>query len=201
MAITKATASSIAPAAKGDLVAGSATNDAAVLGVGANDTVLTADSSTATGLKWAAPSAAFSGVACTALNDISLSNNTSTVLTWNTESIDTDSYHSTVTNTSRLTIPSGKDGKFLLHASALFATNANGFREFDILKNGSLAFRVFYDGSANANTYMEITRIIDTVATDYYEVRVRQNSGGALSINGTSSVDGSNQFSLVYLGA
>jgi hypothetical protein len=55
MAITKATASSIAPAAKGDLVVGSATNDAAVLGVGANDTVLTADSSTATGLKWAAP--------------------------------------------------------------------------------------------------------------------------------------------------
>ena len=56
MAITKATASSIAPAAKGDLVAGSATNDAAVLTVGANDTVLTADSSTATGLKWAAAS-------------------------------------------------------------------------------------------------------------------------------------------------
>jgi hypothetical protein len=57
MAITKATASSIAPAAKGDLVAGSATNDAAVLTVGANDTVLTADSSTATGLKWATPAA------------------------------------------------------------------------------------------------------------------------------------------------
>lgn len=56
MAITKATASSIAPAIKGDLVAGSATNDAAVLGVGANNTVLTADSAEATGLKWAAPS-------------------------------------------------------------------------------------------------------------------------------------------------
>ena len=52
MPITKATASSIAPAAKGDLVVGSATNDAAVLGVGSNDQVLTADSSTATGLKW-----------------------------------------------------------------------------------------------------------------------------------------------------
>jgi hypothetical protein len=57
MPITKATASSIAPAAKGDLVAGSATNDAAVLTVGANDTVLTADSTQATGLKWAAASA------------------------------------------------------------------------------------------------------------------------------------------------
>lgn len=57
MPITKATASSIAPAAKGDLVVGSATNDAAVLGVGSNDQVLTADSSTATGLKWATASA------------------------------------------------------------------------------------------------------------------------------------------------
>lgn len=55
MAITKATASSIAPAAKGDLVVGSATNDAAILGVGTNDQVLTADSTAATGLKWATP--------------------------------------------------------------------------------------------------------------------------------------------------
>jgi len=52
MPITKATASSVAPAAKGDLVVGSATNDAAVLGVGSNNQVLTADSSTSTGLKW-----------------------------------------------------------------------------------------------------------------------------------------------------
>ena len=56
MPITKATASSVAPAAKGDLVAGSATNDAAVLTVGANNTVLTADSAEATGLKWATAS-------------------------------------------------------------------------------------------------------------------------------------------------
>lgn len=54
MAITKATASSIAPAAKGDLVVGSATNDASVLAVGSANQVLTVDSSTATGLKWAA---------------------------------------------------------------------------------------------------------------------------------------------------
>jgi hypothetical protein len=55
MPITKATASSIAPAAKGDLVVGSATNDASVLAVGSANQVLTVDSSTSTGLKWAAP--------------------------------------------------------------------------------------------------------------------------------------------------
>lgn len=44
----------INPSAKGDLYAGSAANTYTKLSVGANNTVLTADSSTATGLKWAA---------------------------------------------------------------------------------------------------------------------------------------------------
>ena len=41
--------------AKGDLVAGTGADTFSRLAVGANNTVLTADSSTATGLKWAAP--------------------------------------------------------------------------------------------------------------------------------------------------
>ena len=41
--------------AKGDLIGGTGADTFARLAVGANDTVLTADSSTATGLKWAAP--------------------------------------------------------------------------------------------------------------------------------------------------
>jgi len=56
MAITKASGNAVSPAAKGDLVAGSATNDAAVLTVGANGTVLTAASGETTGLQWATPS-------------------------------------------------------------------------------------------------------------------------------------------------
>ena len=43
--------------AKGDLVAGTGADTFAKLTVGANDTVLTADSTTATGLKWAAAAA------------------------------------------------------------------------------------------------------------------------------------------------
>ena len=43
--------------AKGDLIAAVAADTPARLAVGANDTILTADSTTATGLKWAAPAA------------------------------------------------------------------------------------------------------------------------------------------------
>jgi hypothetical protein len=43
--------------AKGDIIAATAADTIARLAVGANDTVLTADSSAATGLKWATPAA------------------------------------------------------------------------------------------------------------------------------------------------
>lgn len=52
--MTKSRSNATAPAAKGELVIGTGTDASGILSVGANDTVLTADSSTATGLKWAA---------------------------------------------------------------------------------------------------------------------------------------------------
>lgn len=58
MPITKASSNAVAAAAKGDLVVGNATNDSGVLAVGSANQVLTVDSSTATGLKWATASSA-----------------------------------------------------------------------------------------------------------------------------------------------
>lgn len=62
--------------AKGDLIAGTAADTAARLAVGANDTVLTADSTAATGLKWAAPA---SGGGMTLLSTTSLTGASTTI--------------------------------------------------------------------------------------------------------------------------
>jgi len=61
--------------AKGDIIAASAADTVARLAVGSNDTVLTADSSTATGLKWATPAAG----GMTLLSTTTLSGATTTI--------------------------------------------------------------------------------------------------------------------------
>jgi hypothetical protein len=61
--------------AKGDIIAATAADTVARLAVGANDTVLTADSSTATGLKWATPAAG----GMTLLSTTTLSGATTTI--------------------------------------------------------------------------------------------------------------------------
>ena len=83
--------------AKGDLIAGTAADTFARLAVGANNTVLTADSSTATGLKWAAPTSS-SGPTFSAnkTSSQSLASNTLTKVTFTgTPKWDTDSAWST----------------------------------------------------------------------------------------------------------
>lgn len=63
--------------AKGDIIAATAADTVARLAVGSNDQVLTADSTTATGLKWATPAAALPNF--TLLSTTTLSGGTTTI--------------------------------------------------------------------------------------------------------------------------
>ena len=167
---------------KGDLF--TFTTEDARLGVGANDTVLTADSSEATGLKWAAPSAGgstFAGASAFNTANVSLTSGTTTAVTWGSENFDTDAIHSTVTNTSRFTIPSGKSGYWAFMCQLRFANNATGGRYIFVRKNGTdfLTLEVEAQGRAFSQA---ISGVIDAVATDYIEFFALQTSGGTINL-------------------
>lgn len=181
---------------KGDLY-GFSTVDARIP-IGANNTVLTADSAQALGLKWATPAGA-SFVGCKAYKSAnqSLSNATATMITFDSEFFDTDAIHSTSTNTSRFTVPAGKGGKWQLSTTLAYDANSTGFRQIRIVKNGTnfnnlIAVPVTADG-----THMSHTDIFELVATDYIELQAYQNSGGNLNILSTNYTT----FSFFYLGA
>lgn len=169
--------------AKGDLIAGTAADTAARLAVGANGQILVADSTAATGLKWAA-SGNFVGCRATKTgSNQTLSNNTYTLVTFNAETYDTDGFHSTSTNTERMTIPAGLAGYYEVTANVGFDTNVLGRRLLQIRKNGS-AISVGEASSAVATNYPTFnTSIIVYLAVgDYVDYEAYQTSGGNLDV-------------------
>jgi len=181
----------------GDLQYRSATaNTNTRLGIGSTGQVLTV----AAGVpSWATPASGvtFSGARVWASGTQSFSNATAAVLTWNSESYDTNSYHSTVTNTGRLTVPS--TGYYLLTGFVIFASNATGSRILEFKKNGTTCGYVENGAATTGATQLQLTVPLLASATDYFEVFGYQNSGSTLAT--AAGGEGFNFFSIVSLGA
>jgi hypothetical protein len=187
--------------AKGDLIGGTGADTFARLAVGANDTVLTADSTAATGLKWAAPAGGSSFSGCSLYKSVaqSIGNATATAVTFDSENFDVNGYHSTSTNTSRITIPSGKAGYYLISGSLGFGGNTTGIRISYLYKNGSLLNLPATIPAVVANDVrVSFNYTVNLAVSDYIELFAYQNSGGSLNVSG-DAVD--TTFSISYLGA
>lgn len=143
----------------------------------------------------------FSGCFLYATSAQSIATGTQTAILYQAENFDTDNYHSTVSNTSRITIPSGKAGKYLFNFSVTQTTGATtGYRQVRILKNGGTSdfnvARYFEQTSGEVWTCGSI--ILDAAVGDYFECAFMQNSGSAMSLDSGSN---RNYFQCVYLGA
>ena len=112
---------------------------------------------------------------------LSIPNNTDTVLTFNSERWDTDNIHSTVSNTSRLTVQTA--GKYYIYGHINWANNPTGRRYVYLLVNSitvlgtQTAPTVANNMNQNINTHYSLN------AGDYVELLVNQDSGGTLNVN------------------
>jgi len=115
----------------------------------------------------------------------SIPNDTQTTVIMDGESLDTGSYF-TLADPTKITIP--KTGLYAVSVKFNFAANSTGVREVACVLNGSN----FYFGnrknavgssSYTAYNWMNLDKLAYFTAGYYFEIKVLQNSGGALDIN------------------
>jgi hypothetical protein len=185
--------------ANGDLIVGTSSGAVGRLGIGSTDQVLKVSGGVPT---WATPAApTFVGCAVTKY-DQSINSSTWTALTFTVEDFDTDGFHDNSSNTSRITIPSGKGGKYSITANADFTAAGTGgtFRAIRLYKNGAL-YESPTTGAVVRSIYsninmcsLQLSWTLSLVATDYLEIYAFQDSGSAVTLN-------NNLFGVTYLGA
>lgn len=122
--------------------------------------------------------------------NISVSDNTGTTVTWDTEDTDPNTMHDTGSNTSRITVPS--TGVYLVTAHTQWQNSGTGYRRVWFRVNGSDTYGVVAISSTSSDqTGIESTALLSLTANDYVEVRVLQNSGGSLNLLGGSTTEAS----------
>jgi len=121
-------------------------------------------------------------------------------LLFDSESFDTDSYHSTVANTQRITVSA--TGYYFFFATVQYANNATGFRAIRFDKNnGTYYFKKSHNSNdgGTVNGYLSSSGIIYLTAGDYVQVNFYQDSGGNLNIIGGTAE--STAFGCNFLGS
>lgn len=105
-------------------------------------------------------------------------------LTFNSERFDSDAFHDTGSNTGRLTVPTGKAGKYEIGGHIEFAGNATGYRMALIRLNGSTYIAREHTRPASTETVgLSVVTLYDLAEADYVELVALQSSGGALNVN------------------
>lgn len=123
----------------------------------------------------------------------SIPQTTFTTVTFDSETVDTDGQHSTVTNTSRITI-GGTLGWYRVWGMVPYVTNATGSRAAYIWQNGSSIITGSYTqiasggGTFHTSVWTGPVYVQATVSTDYVELRAWQNTSGALNTSITTGV-------------
>lgn len=94
------------------------------------------------------------------------------------EEFDTDGFHSNSTNNSRMTVPAGLGGKYLLHGYTYTAALGSVQHLMRVKVNGSLVRGVNW---YNTDSSAQVSTVLDLVAGDYAEVTILPGATGNIS--------------------
>ncbi len=126
---------------------------------------------------------------------IATATSTSTLVTFDNESWDTDSMHSTTTNPSRITI--NTSGQYLVSFYARFPPNATGYRMLNLRLNsggsssgGSTLSTIAIAAAPTTSTFVTRTLELTCNSGDHYEMFATQSSGASLTLETGQRVTG-----------
>lgn len=174
---------------RGDVIVRDSSNTTARLAVGSAGKVLKSDG---TDISWGY----LPFIGCKVYHTSTQTINPSGVLSFGSEEYDTDSFHDTGSNTSRITIPTGMGGKYLLAASTGLASNTNG---------GVIGFRLNGSTMLRGNDWIsgsgghQCTIVVALAAADYVEVYL-VNTAGSVNFGHASNPESQSWFSATLLG-
>jgi hypothetical protein len=110
------------------------------------------------------------------------------VIPFDTDLLDSNNYHNTGADTTKVTVPAGQDGYYVIGGAVQWSASASGSREAHIRVDGG-AVKYGYvrtDQSLNTDAGVNIVTILHLNVGQYIELVTKQTSGGNLTIGNVS---------------
>lgn len=131
----------------------------------------------------------FSGALVKKTATQSLSASTNALVTWDAEEYDDGGWHSTTTDTSRMTVPSGVTRVRL--AARISRDNITDQLVVNILKNGADAIGMPWSDTENSGTdsVSVASAVVAVTAGDYFEVQAYTNNASVVQTTSWFSIE------------
>ncbi len=167
---------------RGDVIIRNASNVTARLAIGSTGKVLQSDG---TDISWQTPAPVAVGARVKRTTTQTITTATTTNIGFTAEDWDSDAFHDNSTNNSRLTVPTGKAGTYLITATVEWDVGGGntGFRQINVNLNGATNIAmVNQGGTASEYTRQHISTIYRLIAGDYVELQGYHTRGSNLDV-------------------